>query len=655
MALETTVNRIFHVGNGITFSFPYDFRVDRIEDMNVFFDQELIDSGLYTVTDIGNDNGGSVIMVDPQDAPAAGVSVALVRVVEPTQQLVYPDYGPFPAKSHEAGLDKLTMLFQQVANNQVNSLRVPISDPPDINKLIPGVAERSERYIFFDVNGNLVMSIGTVQDAVQAIRVIPGSQTMLEVDNDTNPEQPGIGVNNINGEAGLMKLTAQGDYPQFPNLPGGGLPIEVLSNTPFLLFAVLIDDGTFNPGTDSQEMLTTYRQSNPDDPFGFVDVLGVNTPNQALRLVQTDEFGQIPPSLLRFQGLRNRGIFRGDDLCDKPGDGVGDCTAPDTRNPSERFPILDYPPGTDPETLVGAQWRAGDFFAITMAAGESDGTMNLFTELGQVAPSVITVEANDGVTFIPEVRRPEAPFDILVHHGWYHQPDRFNLTTANLVSLNTAGYEFIGPLPNDDVQQAFDFLDNALGQFRADQSSFDTSGGTIIIAPGSINVQLALLDLDAGALSKVLGGTVTGDIYVRHGDSPSINIQIEAVDGFPSYRILDIAGAIRAQLVFVESSGEVAFRRRDAAGALQTSLSLSANGNASVDGSAPTAGDHLTRMDWVQAADAVVRAVADAALAAAGVAQSAAEAANANANTRKLEFDFIRSGDRLDINNVRTS
>ena len=653
MALETTVNSIHHVGNGITFSFPYDFRVDLAEDMNMFVDDILIEPSEYEVTELGNDNGGSVTLFEPGDAPAPGALVVLIRIVEATQTLVYPDYGPFPAASHEAGLDKLTMMIQQALNDTPNAIRVPPTDPPEINKQVPGVEERATKFIRFDEQGNVTMSDGTdVQETVKGIAIAADSTSMLIADNNTNPEFPIIGANNINGEAGLMRLTAQGDYPQFPGLPGGGLPIEVLTQTPFLLFAVPIDDGTFQPGTDSQEMLTTYRQSNPADPFGFVDVLGVNTPNQANRLLQLDEFAQVPADNIQAVGLRNRGIFRGDDLCDKPGDEPLECVVPDTRNPSERFPSLDYPPGDTPSG--SSQWAAGDFFAITMASGEADGTMNLFTALGDVAPAIVTVEANDGITFIPEIRQPEAPFDILVHHGWYHRPGQFSMTTAALVSLNTAGYGFIIGLPNDDVQNAFNFIDAALAQFRADQSSFDTGGGTSIIQPASENVQLALEDLDQGAFPRS-GGTITGDVTIFSGASPNLFIQPAAPGGISAVRLRDSTGIARGTLTFNDATGEVSIQRFNAAGALETTMNLLTDGNVFITGPVPLGAGHITRMDFVQAQDAIVQAVADAALAAAGVAQSAAEAANANANTRKPEFDFIRSGDRLDINNVRTS
>jgi hypothetical protein len=85
-----------------------------------------------------------------------------------------------------------------------------------------------------------------------------------------------------------------------------------------------------------------------------------------------------------------------------------------------------------------------------------------------------------------------------------------------------------------------------------------------------------------------------------------------------------------------------------------------------IKGITPGSIEDLTRKDYVDDADAVnsgeaqaAQASADAAqgdatqaLFDADAAQTTANAANANADTRKLETDFVRTGDRLDIINV---
>ena len=492
MALQTINNTIRHIGDNITVSFPYDYRVDQIGDLQIIVDGQPVDPGdISDVTGIGNDDGGAVVFVDP---PESGAVVILARIVAPTQEVVYPDYGPFPAKTHEQALDKLTMLVQQNAERTLSAIQTPVGDEGRV--LLPDVETRKLHYVFFDANGDVTVAEGTAigGEGVKGIQIIPDSVTMLRVDS-TDLSTPAIGVNNINGAGGLMKLTQQGDYVDFPNLPGGGIPVETLSNTPFLVFAVLIDDTTAQPGTDSTEMLTSYRQTNPSDPFGFVEIIGVNAPNQANHLVQVNEFGLIPQELTAFVGLRNLGPFRGDNLCDKVGDEIGDCTPPDYRNPSSRYPLADF--------------QTGDFFAVTIFAGEelADNRISLYVDVGgSFVLQDTPVEANDGITYIGQGINDLLP-DVPV--GWYHQPGRFNLTIASLVTLETTGYSFIDPL-DTNVQLAMNRLDSKLAVLNASQVLFDTSGGTIIIPPGTTHVQDAILALDAATVTLATTQTITG-------------------------------------------------------------------------------------------------------------------------------------------------
>ena len=109
------------------------------------------------------------------------------------------------------------------------------------------------------------------------------------------------------------------------------------------------------------------------------------------------------------------------------------------------------------------------------------------------------------------------------------------------------------------------------------------------------------------------------------------------------------------RITYNDTNSDVRIERFSATGVTETSLSLSNDGNVSVNGVAPTENNQLTRKDYVDGLNAAQDIIIGNNTTAAATAQSAANAANANANTRKLETDFIRSGDRLDINNVRTT
>ena len=466
MTITTEESTVHYIGNGVTDIFSFAFKTFEVDDIIAGIDG-VASTNILVVLNPDQDisPGGTVEFLD--GPPAAQTDVFIGRVVPKTQETDYQEYDPFPAASHERALDKLTMLVQQQVNVFENSLRVPLSDPPDINKELPGPAERALQFPFFDEFGNLVLSIGTdIGDSVKRIDVAADSVTMLITDNVTNPEFPTIGVNNINGTLGLVQLTANGKVP-LANMPIGGINI--------------------------------------------------------------------------------RGPIRGDDLCDKPGDEPLECTVPDTRNPSERFPSL-------VPTFPGEanKFSTGDIFLLTFQDPETDGTMRLFPTIA--APEdILDVKPRDGIVFlsgwdIAGDPTPNAP------QGWYYIPKIYDVGDANSITYSPDG-NFIISLVATNVQTAMDQLD---------QLAVDTQDRNQII----------------------LG-----------------------------------------QKTFSDPVGS----------------------------NAPSAPDSLTRRDYVDDADAVNSGEAAAAQATAETAQSAAEAANVNANTRKPEFDFIRSGDRLDINNVRTS
>lgn len=125
MSVETTTNRIAYVGNGTQDTFPYPFKIFAPEDLEVYLagaKQTLTTH--YTVTGAGNGGGGDVVFVT---APANGASVVIIRVLAATQLVVYPPNSKFPASVHEAALDRLTMMVQQLQETDKRALKLAIT------------------------------------------------------------------------------------------------------------------------------------------------------------------------------------------------------------------------------------------------------------------------------------------------------------------------------------------------------------------------------------------------------------------------------------------------------------------------------------------------------------------------------------------------
>lgn len=141
MTLATTNSRVSYNGNGVTtaFSFPYRFLQD--SDLTVIL--VTVATGVettqmlttnYTVTGAGDDAGGTVTMLV---APASGTRLVIERIVPVTQEMDYIEGDNFPASSHEAALDKLTMIAQQNQSLLDRALRLPTGLADTVSVQLP--------------------------------------------------------------------------------------------------------------------------------------------------------------------------------------------------------------------------------------------------------------------------------------------------------------------------------------------------------------------------------------------------------------------------------------------------------------------------------------------------------------------------------------
>jgi hypothetical protein len=102
----------------------------------------------YSVTGAGDENGGSITTVETY---ASGGYITIVRNVPITQLTDYVAQDAFPAESHEAALDKLTMVAQQQDELLARSLSFPVSDPiTRAEATLPITSLRLDRLLVFD-------------------------------------------------------------------------------------------------------------------------------------------------------------------------------------------------------------------------------------------------------------------------------------------------------------------------------------------------------------------------------------------------------------------------------------------------------------------------------------------------------------------------
>ena len=128
MTVSTEVDHNDYIGNGVTTSFPYTFRIFKksdlvvqVVDLNENITELILDTD-YTVTGAGGYSGGNVILMS---ALANGYQISISRELPVTQETDLRNQGKFFAEVHEDVFDYLTMLIQQVTSWLGLALRRP--------------------------------------------------------------------------------------------------------------------------------------------------------------------------------------------------------------------------------------------------------------------------------------------------------------------------------------------------------------------------------------------------------------------------------------------------------------------------------------------------------------------------------------------------
>lgn len=166
MTVGTKASRVTYAGDGATKLFAVPFRFLAASDLVV---SRRAGSGQKFVLILGTDYsvsgvdaaaGGAITLLTP---PALGDRLSIVRRTTPDQQTIYVQNDPFPAKSHERALDKVTMLAQETQGQADRALVVP--DGYALGGELPTPDELAGKYLAFGVGAVPVASQGTGNDA----------------------------------------------------------------------------------------------------------------------------------------------------------------------------------------------------------------------------------------------------------------------------------------------------------------------------------------------------------------------------------------------------------------------------------------------------------------------------------------------------------
>jgi hypothetical protein len=140
-------------------TFPFFFQTASVDDVKVYFTvagADIEQSG-FTVDIIDPETGGNIIFEEP---PTVGTRITIVRQIAIEQQTNYVENDPFPAETHEAALDKLTMIAQQIDELSQRSVHFPVSDPIGIAADLPDLDNRKLKFLYFDQDGQITAAEG---------------------------------------------------------------------------------------------------------------------------------------------------------------------------------------------------------------------------------------------------------------------------------------------------------------------------------------------------------------------------------------------------------------------------------------------------------------------------------------------------------------
>ena len=160
MTISSTTVKNSYSGNGSTTAFAYTFKIFANTDLQVIIRSSTGTETVktltthYTVSGVGDASGGNVTFTSG-NIPASGETVVIRRAVPQTQAIDYIANDPFPAESHEEGLDRATMTTQQVQEELDRSLKLSRTNTMTSTEFTVGATDRANKILAFDESGEI--------------------------------------------------------------------------------------------------------------------------------------------------------------------------------------------------------------------------------------------------------------------------------------------------------------------------------------------------------------------------------------------------------------------------------------------------------------------------------------------------------------------
>jgi hypothetical protein len=163
MTISSTTVKNSYSGNGTLDTFNYTFKIFANTDIQVIIRDASATETVktltthYTVTGAGNANGGTIVFTTG-NIPTNTETVVIRRASPQTQAIDYIANDPFPAESHEEGLDRSMMAIQQLQEEIDRSIKLSRTNTMTSTEFAVGATDRAGKIFGFDSNGELVVS-----------------------------------------------------------------------------------------------------------------------------------------------------------------------------------------------------------------------------------------------------------------------------------------------------------------------------------------------------------------------------------------------------------------------------------------------------------------------------------------------------------------
>jgi len=162
MTVSSTTVKNSYSGNGSTTAFAYTFKIFANTDLQVIIRSSTGTETVktltthYTVSGVGDASGGNVTFTTG-NTPASGETVVIRRAVPQTQAIDYIANDPFPAETHEEGLDRATMTTQQVQEELDRSIKLSRTNTMTSTEFTVGATDRANKVLSFDSKNQIML------------------------------------------------------------------------------------------------------------------------------------------------------------------------------------------------------------------------------------------------------------------------------------------------------------------------------------------------------------------------------------------------------------------------------------------------------------------------------------------------------------------